>query len=986
MEAKADRTPYVHDAFISYSRKNRDFAVRLEKALEDYVPPKDLNVPQRHLDIFRDETDFTGAEYHRAVDMHLQTSSKLIVICSPDARKSLYVNDEIRRFAHANGADNIVPILLAGIPNNEVQPGQEADQAFPDALCEALEMPLAQNYLNFDTRRDRVNRGAYDGSWYATLANLYGVSRSVIEQRDRKRQARRRRIAAGLVTGVIAALLAALAVTLVSRRQALSRLAELYEEQGRQELSRGNNEQALAYLNEAYSVGADRNSLHYLIAQAARPLGVPRISINDGQKPIREAAFSPDNRLVITLSTNGTAQVWDAKTGSVLTRVGSDDADGIDAATFSPDAKRFLVLSRSGKPSLCRVDNGKSQIRLGDPSGGVRAARFSPDGGRVLTEGPGPRLELWDSDDGKQVASLQGQTADIESASFSADGSTIAAVAGGKILVWDGQTGASIRSFAGPDDSVKSVALSGNGGKILTLTARGAAQLWDSSATPRPLVQLGGVRGSIVVQAQTSADGARLVARTESGGLLSWDAVGGILEPPDRNHGWILCATLSPDGSRIAYGTDSGWAGVLDAATGHPVVSLVGHTIRVRAIAFSTDGKHVLTGSDDRTARIWDAETGKLVATLAGHRDAIISVAFSSDGKQSLTVSADGSAKLWDVPPNVLLSSWKASTKELAAAAFSPDGNRLVSAGYDNTARVWNVGTGLLESELKGHENLVIGAIFTEDGKRVITGSYDETVRIWETKAAPKEMMKLAGHGWQLPGLVTETGQVVGAGGDWFVRIWDGVRTTPQSVFRIPGERREVVSLSRDGIFVAGPDADETVTVWRIADGKLVTTLKGDTERLRFAAFSPDSRRILLIRENNVVRHYRTAKIWDIAGRWPLVSLEEGVDLMQLASFSGDGKLIASGHSDGTVRVWDTETGRVLGNLSDTGSSVSAVAFSRDSQRVVVGRRDGLLQIWDVRLDTRTREQLDNLVKQRVPFQLRDGQLLPVAVGTAQGR
>ncbi|MGH9905332.1 MAG: toll/interleukin-1 receptor domain-containing protein [Pyrinomonadaceae bacterium] len=239
MDTKAVSPTYLHDAFISYSRKNRDFAVRLEKALEDYVPPKDLSVPQRDLDIFRDETDFTGVEYHRAVDTHLQTSAKLLVICSPDARKSLYVNDEIRRFAHANGADNIVPILLAGIPNNEVWPGQEADQAFPDALCEALAMPLAQSYLNFNIRRDKVNKGAFDGSWYAILANLYGVSRTVIEQRDRRRQARRRRIAAGMVTGVITALLAALAVTLVSRHAALTRLAELYEEQGRQELSKG---------------------------------------------------------------------------------------------------------------------------------------------------------------------------------------------------------------------------------------------------------------------------------------------------------------------------------------------------------------------------------------------------------------------------------------------------------------------------------------------------------------------------------------------------------------------------------------------------------------------------------------------------------------------------------------------------------------------------------------------------------------------------
>lgn len=84
LDIMIDKPKHAHDAFISYSRKNRDFAARLEKALESYVPPKDLSVPQRHLDICRDETDFTGVEYNHAVDTHLQDSAKLIVICSPD--------------------------------------------------------------------------------------------------------------------------------------------------------------------------------------------------------------------------------------------------------------------------------------------------------------------------------------------------------------------------------------------------------------------------------------------------------------------------------------------------------------------------------------------------------------------------------------------------------------------------------------------------------------------------------------------------------------------------------------------------------------------------------------------------------------------------------------------------------------------------------------------------------------------------------------
>ncbi|WP_248558508.1 leucine-rich repeat domain-containing protein [Paraburkholderia terrae] len=195
-----------HDAFISYSRKDRVFAVRLQKALEDYRPPKELPVQQRHLDVFRDEDDFTGAEYYQSLDGHLTDAAKLIVLCSPAARASRFVGDEIQRFARAKGSQHIIALLVAGLPNNEAAPGQEDRMAFPDELCKLMLMPLAADYRQFDARKSRVDRGIHEASWYTTLANLYGVSRAEIEQRESKRRARRRRVSIALSTILIVVL------------------------------------------------------------------------------------------------------------------------------------------------------------------------------------------------------------------------------------------------------------------------------------------------------------------------------------------------------------------------------------------------------------------------------------------------------------------------------------------------------------------------------------------------------------------------------------------------------------------------------------------------------------------------------------------------------------------------------------------------------------------------------------------------------------
>src|SRR5262249_6539199 len=149
--------------------------------LESFFPPKGVDVPRRRMEIFRDEEDFTGSEYHEALNKHLENSARLIVICSPAGRKSEFVNDEVRRFAAQKGAGNIVPILLAGLPNNEAGDALEAEKAFPEALCEIMQMPLAADYRGFDSNSSEVARAPYLGAWYTLLANLYGVSRSEIE-------------------------------------------------------------------------------------------------------------------------------------------------------------------------------------------------------------------------------------------------------------------------------------------------------------------------------------------------------------------------------------------------------------------------------------------------------------------------------------------------------------------------------------------------------------------------------------------------------------------------------------------------------------------------------------------------------------------------------------------------------------------------------------------------------------------------------------
>lgn len=187
--AGENESSFKHDAFISYSRKDKVFAALLERTLEATKIPVVEGWKSKKFDIFRDEEDFTGTEYHSAIRRHLINSKSLIVICSPSAKASPFVNEEIKIFANEYGVERIVPVLIDGIPNNEAALVNYEYSAFPDELMARMEMPLAVIYKGVDVSKGKINKKPYLVEWYSLMANMLGVPRDVVEQREKRRRA-----------------------------------------------------------------------------------------------------------------------------------------------------------------------------------------------------------------------------------------------------------------------------------------------------------------------------------------------------------------------------------------------------------------------------------------------------------------------------------------------------------------------------------------------------------------------------------------------------------------------------------------------------------------------------------------------------------------------------------------------------------------------------------------------------------------------------
>src|SRR5262249_60110099 len=114
--------------------------------------------------------------------------------------------------------------------------------------------------------------------------------------------------------------------------------------------------------------------------------------------------------------------------------------DSVTSATFSPNGKGVLTVSRDNTARLWDTESGNEIAVLKGHTGGVVSAAFSPDGKRVMTRvsaasADNPRWEksragkdtarLWDAESGKKIAVLKGHTGRGWSAASSRDGKRV---------------------------------------------------------------------------------------------------------------------------------------------------------------------------------------------------------------------------------------------------------------------------------------------------------------------------------------------------------------------------------------------------------------------------------------------------------------------------------------------------------------------------------------------------------------------------------
>ena len=158
-----------------------------------------------------------------------------------------------------------------------------------------------------------------------------------------------------------------------------------------------------------------------------------------------------------------------------------------------------------------------------------------------------------------------------------------------------------------------------------------------------------------------------------------------------------------------------------------------------------------------------------------------------------------------------------------------------------------------------------------------------------------------------------------------------------------PSSQEASMVVSDSGIDLSGVAAAPKVSVPSVAKGvwREVATLIVHEGVVWSVSFSPDGKFLASGSWDN------TVKVWEVGNWREVVTLRHG-DFVWSVTFSPDGKFLASGSSDNTAKVWEIRSWREVATLSEHKGGVLSVSFSPDGKFLASGSWDYTVKVWEV--------------------------------------
>lgn len=967
---------FEYFAFISYKEEDAEWAKWLQRKLEHYKLPTALRkenpeLPERVSPIYEYKSEAGGGRLKEVIWKGLTNSKYLIVICSPRATKSEWLNAGIHYFVDSGQEECIIPFIIDGKPKAE----NVDEECFPSTLRDLKD--------ERELRGININEMGRDAAAVKVVSQMFNVKFDTLWQRYEREKKRKRLLILG---ALLLFALGCLAVGgyIVSQNVKLDEAnKEIIQERDRANVERDKAENANASLRVAndsirrqeervLKINEELTKTNELLTIERDNVIKANIEINNSHGRIM-AGFAHnliDNgslllaqRLLLSQLSKST-EVIIPEIEMELRRVDVTLANGVvslmDAGqpyakdtdinmdVYIANNTNRLVLVMGHNLYMYNTQNGKLILNKYMPFDNIYDVEFGESEKDIVICGNNSKAYILDLITGEIVNVLEHKSREIQELSTDNLKQYIVSCAENKLYIWNWQgklidqyiCEEFISSVSFSPDNKRIVFSSGNNGYLYNLNEKRLENYEFRHAEK-------------VNKCNFSKDGRMILTCSNDSIVKIWDVGSGKLNHELVHDEKVYSGFFDSRNKNLV---------TLDSNNKIVVWNLLNHACR--SIGYGYLGERegsicaLIPGNE---LQIINPFTQKIIVKIP-ISGALRAVDLSVKKRIAAIAPLSGTVKLWNLGTNKLYKVFAHNDYKKSVYGnnymirdfkWNKDGTKFVTAGYDRVAKIWEYPSFELFLELRGHTNGINTVCFDKTEKMVLTASCDSTMRLWDLNTRTEKFIKKYSDEVISASFINNNKYLMSISGSniYISNAQDGNDINILSPIACDEEATSRDSFENEIINVVYVTNNHKIIssyrngyirIWNSETGILEKEIRVYNTQC-YVALAPNELTFVTYSDDGLI------KVWDARSLKIINSIKsEQVEMEDATIYIDNGNLIASATSEGFVNIWNVVDAKLIAKIDCNHGSIYSLRLSKNQKYLLAACSDHHFVVIDI--------------------------------------